>query len=122
MANSITATAHYLIVDVDAANADNEIMNDYMAAQMGDHTRGEYEEAARFDLSETGVRSEICEELWTYLQNIHSNWSKNNVPGIEVLTDFPRSMSMGDYITFDDLPGKAFVVKMMGFEEVDIPA
>jgi hypothetical protein len=57
-----------------------------------------------------------AEGVFAKLQNMSKGWNEN--PDIiEVFTDFPRSMSVGDYIIWDD--GKIERVSSMGFETID---
>jgi hypothetical protein len=65
----------------------------YLAAGEGDIKEaielGLYEVAAELD-------AEAAEEIFSLMQNLDKSWTDN--PRIKCLTDFPRSMSVGDII------------------------
>lgn len=69
-----------------------------------------YEPAARFD-----CESDNPEHIWTALQNVDYNWHERGGP--TCLTDFPRSMMLGDVILSE--AGSAKVAVSFGFEPID---
>lgn len=69
---------------------------------------GLYEAAAEID-------GDDPEAVWMALQNLHDPWTAT----IKPLTDFPRSMDVGDLIVWDD--GRIEMVASVGFRPVEFP-
>lgn len=87
---------------------DSPIGTKYHAAKDGDI-------AGNLDMFSLAAEGEFSgpEEVFTKLQNVHSGWNEN--PDIVCHTDFPRSMSVGDYIEWED--GKMQRCADYGFNE-----
>lgn len=58
------------------------------------------------------------DQVWSMLQNHHSNWSDNLPKGIETYTSFPRSMDIGD-IVYSHSKGKWYRCASIGFDEIE---
>lgn len=59
---------------------------------------------------------EVLEGIWCTLQNHFVSWTQN--AHVNCLTDFPRSMSVGDLVLFED--GSGYRCASIGFEEFDV--
>ena len=65
-----------------------------------------------------------AEDAWMRLQNMETNWSefegyKSGSCKIQCLTNFPRSMDVGDFIVWDD--GRVEACGRFGFKETPNP-
>jgi len=64
------------------------------------------------------MEAETEEEIFFKLQNLDTPWTDRD--DVECVTDFPRSMSVGDRISWDD--GRVMRCAIFGFEKVEFPA
>lgn len=62
------------------------------------------------------VESADVEQIWTALQNIRGSWASNPPLPLEVHTDRPRSMDVGDLIVLGD--GTVHICRAEGFDQV----
>jgi hypothetical protein len=69
---------------------------------------GFYREAAKLDRPD-------AERVWVTLQNVVAAW--RDTTDVECMTDFPRSMDVGDVIVWED--GRAEICASVGFEEAN---
>ena len=122
---SVIAQIFYLTVDSEQVNEygwECDVGRNYLAARNGDVSRGVYEKAARIVFPrflDTFNYIQAAERIWTELQNVWDKWSTREVDNVECFTDFPRSMDVGDYIVFTNMPDKKFVVASKGFQVID---
>ena len=82
----------------------SEIGRAYLAAKDGkvdESNVGLFRPAAR-------LRADNAEDVWMKLQNVHASWTENDE--IECLTDFPRSMDVGDVIIWGNPDEPLFTV------------
>ena len=88
-----------------------ELGGAYLRAKDGlvDHrNRSLFKLAARGDFDDS-------EQTWRALQNLDASWSDQ--PHIDCLTEFPRSMDVGDVIVWSD--GRAERCASLGFEPIE---
>lgn len=71
--------------------------------------------AARFD-SDLFASADDLEEIWNRLQNAFKSWTDDEYA--QCLTDFPRSMSVGDLVVLDN--GNGYRCVSIGFEPFDV--
>jgi hypothetical protein len=113
------ATVYYVrLNDEQTATINNdgwasEVGKAYMEATMGG---GKYKAAMDMGLYEKAAVLEATESenVFTRLQNLEHGWTEDK--SIECTTNFPRSMSVGDVIVWED--GRKEIVASFGFEPV----
>ncbi len=99
------------INDPNSGGWSSEIGKRYLAAKDGNvDDNMMFEHAATVDFR-------FNEEVWMHLQNHAAPWSENSE--IEVHTNFPRSMDVGDYVVWDS--GEAYRVADRGFDKIERP-
>lgn len=91
----------------------------YLAAKDGavDANLDLFEHAATVDAHD----AHDAESIWAELQNVFDNWAERRerhepVTVVEVLTTFPRSMDVGDFVLWED--GRRERVADAGFEQL----
>lgn len=57
------------------------------------------------------------DQVWVMLQNAHRGWGVDPPKGIEVFTDFPRSMDVGD-IVYSHEENKYYRIQSLGHAEI----
>jgi hypothetical protein len=81
---------------------------EYHEARAGNRPDSDlYHDAATLDAGDN-------EEVWTRLQNLYEPWTSDKA--ITCLTDFPRSMDVGDIIVWEN--GDRYVCEAVGFRKL----
>lgn len=76
-----------------------------------------FERAATVEIDQAHPGSDAAEAIWTKLQNVHQGWADQAAElGVEVHTDFPRSMDVGDVILWPN--GDAQRVAPVSFQSL----
>ncbi|NJO58760.1 MAG: hypothetical protein HC836_10555 [Richelia sp. RM2_1_2] len=122
----MAATVYYIDLTREQSNQLNnnpkgwggEIGSAYLRAQDGkfDSTNTNFiHAAARFE-DDLFSSADDLEEIWTRLQNGFKPWTEDEYA--QCLTEFPRSMSVGDLVVFDN--GDSYRCASIGFEPFNI--